>query len=60
MKNRLYILLLTVCCLACVATAQAEPIRMADLPYFCDFEDDTENANWTLNPAINTITTKNR
>lgn len=60
MKNRLYILLLMIGCLACVATSQAEPIKMADLPYFCDFEDDTENANWTLNPAINTITTQNR
>ena len=24
------------------------------LPYFCGFEDDAENANWTLNPVTGT------
>ena len=59
MKNRLYILLLMIGCLACVATSQAEPIKMADLPYLCDFEDKWENRNWVLNPSIETITTTN-
>lgn len=33
---------------------------MADLPYLCDFETETENANWTLNPAVDEIITENR
>lgn len=40
--------------------AQGAAITMADLPYLCDFEDDDENANWVLNPSIETITTENR
>lgn len=35
-------------------------ITMNDLPYFCDFEDDAENAKWVLNPAVEQITTANR
>ena len=60
MKNRLYIVILMVTCLVFTAETWADPIKMADLPYFCDFEDEAENAHWTLNPAINTITTKNQ
>nr|MCR5050383.1 hypothetical protein [Paludibacteraceae bacterium] len=35
------------------------PIKMEDLPYLCDFENDAENANWVLNPQIETIDTTN-
>lgn len=34
-------------------------ITTSDLPYFCDFEDDAENANWVLNPAIENLNTTN-
>ncbi|MCQ2310788.1 MAG: hypothetical protein MJZ64_03455 [Paludibacteraceae bacterium] len=33
---------------------------MVDLPYLCDFENETENANWVLNPSVETIITNNR
>lgn len=60
MKMQKYIgILSVVCCLVMAADLSAEAIKMADLPYLCDFEDDTENANWTLNPALNTIITTN-
>jgi len=53
-------LLLVICQLVWVANeALGAAITMADLPYLCDFEDASENANWTLNPSINTITTTN-
>lgn len=35
-------------------------ITMEDLPYLCDFEDETENANWILNPGVEEIVTTNR
>lgn len=61
MLKKLYIgfLLAIASCLPAV-NAWSAAITTNDLPYFCDFEDDTENANWTLNPAVNTITTENR
>lgn len=37
----------------------ATPITMDDLPYLCDFENDTENASWMLNPSIDLISTNN-
>ena len=42
-----------------IGKLSAAAITMADLPYLCDFENDEENANWVLNPSINTITTNN-
>ena len=61
MRKWYSILCLLVCSLLLPANkVQAEAITMADLPYLCDFEDDGENANWVLNPAIETITTENR
>ena len=61
MKKRLYIgILLVIGNWMMVSNAFGAAITMDDLPYLCDFEDDTENANWTLNPYIETITTANR
>lgn len=34
-------------------------VQMTDLPYLCDFEDDTENALWTLNPGASSANLKN-
>lgn len=34
-------------------------ITTSDLPYLCDFEDDTENANWVFNPGVEQIITDN-
>lgn len=45
--------------LFCTTMLFAQAITMNDLPYFCDFEDDTENAKWVLNPGIDQITTTN-
>lgn len=62
MTKRIYILLLCLIAtwsLSAIKTFAAA-ITMSDLPYLCDFEDDVEAANWTLNPEINTITTDNR
>ena len=60
MKKQLYIfMLLAVGLLLSAVDAWGDAIMMADLPYRCDFEDDTENANWILNPSIETITTEN-
>ena len=60
MKKQLYIfMLLAVGLLLSAVDAWGAAITMADLPYRCDFEDDTENANWILNPSIETITTEN-
>lgn len=61
MKKRIYIglLLLVIGHLTLVNVAFGAAITMADLPYLCDFEDDTENANWVLNPSVETITTEN-
>ena len=52
------VLMLCGLCLPVYGMAQTA-IGMADLPYFCDFEDDAENANWVLNPNIGMITTPN-
>ena len=59
MRKQIYILLFVVCQWVFANGVYGAAITMADLPYLCDFEDDTENANWVLNPAINTITTTN-
>ena len=58
MKKRVYIGLLAVCCLW-AANVWGAGITMSDLPYFCGFEDEIENANWVLNPKIETINTEN-
>lgn len=42
-----------------VAAVAQTAIGMQDLPYFCDFEDDAENANWVLNPGLDLIVTDN-
>lgn len=61
MKQRSYILMLVVVsCWLSAMQAYGAAITMADLPYLCDFEDETENQNWVLNPSVNTITTANR
>lgn len=61
MRKQLYIVLLLVAGLWLSAgRVSGAAITMDDLPYLCDFEDDAENANWTLNPSVNTITTANR
>ena len=39
--------------------AASQQITMEDLPYRCDFEDDTENMKWVLNPGLSSITTNN-
>lgn len=51
---------LTISLLFCSSLLFAQnSITTSDLPYFCDFEDDAENANWVLNPAIENINTTN-
>lgn len=46
--------------LLCSAAMVAQTaVTMADLPYFCDFEEESENTNWVLNPSIETISTLN-
>lgn len=61
MKKQLYIgILMVICQWLFVLDMRGAAITMADLPYLCDFEDETENANWVLNPSVNTITTENR
>ena len=46
--------------LLCSAAMVAQTaVTMADLPYFCDFEEENENSNWVLNPSIETISTLN-
>ena len=62
MNKRLYIglLLLVIGQWTLVNAVYGDAITMADLPYLCDFEDEAENANWVLNPYVNTITTENR
>lgn len=51
---------LTLSLLFCSSSLFAQnSITMSDLPYFCDFEDDAENAKWVLNPGIENITTTN-
>lgn len=53
-------ILVTIWQLFVVINVSAAAITMADLPYLCDFEDDVENANWVLNPSVQTINTENR
>ena len=60
MRKPIYILLFVLGHLAFVNDIYGAAITMADLPYLCDFENDTENANWVLNPAIDQISTTNR
>lgn len=61
MKKSIRYRALAVCLLLWAAgAAYGAAITMADLPYLCDFEHEAENANWTLNPYIETITTENR
>lgn len=61
MNRRIYIgWLLGVACWLMTGQMWGAPITMDDLPYLCDFENETENANWVLNPSVNTITTENR
>ena len=60
MKKRIFILTLLIGYCAVVNTVLGAAITMADLPYLCDFENETENANWVLNPSINTISTANQ
>ena len=61
MRKNLYIGIMSIICLwAMVMDIKGAAITMADLPYLCDFEDETENANWVLNPSVNTIITENR
>ena len=50
-------MLVVVSCWLSAMQAYGAAITMADLPYLCDFEDETENQNWVLNPSVNTITT---
>lgn len=57
MKRYSLFVLLSFC--AVLVSAQSR-ITMNDLPYLCDFEDDTENANWVMNPGVDNITTPNR
>mgnify|MGYP002523796787 CR=1 FL=1 len=57
MKKYSLLILLSVCVLL---THAQNRITTSDLPYLCDFEDDTENANWVLNPGIEKITTPNK
>lgn len=61
MKQVRNILLWMTCGLAWLGAAQlhAVSITMSDLPYLCDFENETENSQWVLNPGKNTITTNN-
>ena len=60
MMKRIYIgMLLAVSSWLLAMNVYGAAITMADLPYLCDFEDEAENANWTLNPYIETITTEN-
>lgn len=61
MKKRIHIIwLIVVGCWLTTQNVSGAAITMVDLPYLCDFEDAAENANWTLNPSVNTITTDNR
>ena len=62
MRNKIYIglWLLVIGLWTVVNEAYGAAITMADLPYLCDFENETENADWVLNPSVNTITTANR
>ncbi len=56
--RRISVIVLLLCTLL-IGVAQKH-ITTSDLPYLCDFEDDTENANWVLNPGIEKIITDNR
>lgn len=56
-KYSLLILLLSTCVLCAYAQNR---ITTSDLPYLCDFEDATENANWMLNPGVENMSTPNR
>ncbi len=57
MKKYSLLISLSVCVLFTYAQNR---ITTSDLPYLCDFEDDTENANWVLNPGIEKISTPNQ
>ena len=61
MNKRIYIVwLLAISFWLLAERAFGAAITTADLPYICGFEDATENANWVLNPNINTVMTDNR
>ena len=61
MNKRIYIVwLLAISFWLLAERASGAAITTADLPYICGFEDATENANWVLNPNINTVMTDNR
>ena len=60
MRKRIYIFALMIGYWSMVSTVLGAAITMENLPYLCDFEDATENANWVLNPSVETITTANR
>ena len=60
MRKRIYIFALMMGYWSMVSTVLGAAITMENLPYLCDFEDETENANWVLNPSVETITTANR
>lgn len=59
MKHFSFYTIIAVLLLQTAALRAQTTITTADLPYFCDFEDDAENANWVLNPAIDQINTDN-
>lgn len=58
--TKIHIIISLITCLVTSTIARADAITMDNLPYLCDFENETENANWVLNPYIETITTENR
>jgi len=61
MNKRIYIVwLLAISFWLLAEKAFGAAITTADLPYLCDFEDETENANWKLNPGVEGIITENR
>ncbi len=41
-------------CVPVYFCTHAAPVSMSDLPYFCGFEDDTENSQWVLNQSAPT------